>query len=48
MCALRIRFGKALQWTNILHDVPRDLQQGRYYLPGRDFAIRRLWRPRTS
>jgi len=28
-----IRFGKALQMTNILRDVPRDLQIGRCYLP---------------
>ena len=36
MCALGIRFGKALQWTNILRDVPRDLQRGRCYLPAGD------------
>ncbi len=29
-----IRFGKALQLTNILRDVPRDLRLGRCYLPG--------------
>lgn len=28
-----IRFGKALQLTNILRDVPRDLRLGRCYLP---------------
>ena len=28
-----VRFGKALQLTNILRDVPRDLQLGRCYLP---------------
>ncbi len=30
---LGIRFGKALQLTNILRDVPRDLRIGRCYLP---------------
>ena len=30
---LGIRFGKGLQLTNILRDVPRDLQIGRCYLP---------------
>lgn len=30
-----VRFGKALQMTNVLRDVPRDLEQGRCYLPGR-------------
>jgi farnesyl-diphosphate farnesyltransferase len=38
MCALGIRFGKALQWTNILRDIPRDLQNGRCYLPSDDLA----------
>lgn len=33
MCELGIRFGKALQWTNVLRDLPRDLQNGRCYLP---------------
>jgi farnesyl-diphosphate farnesyltransferase len=33
MSALGIRFGKALQLTNVLRDVPRDLRQGRCYLP---------------
>lgn len=28
-----IRFGKALQLTNVLRDVPADLRQGRCYLP---------------
>jgi farnesyl-diphosphate farnesyltransferase len=28
-----IRFGKALQYTNILRDVPKDLRIGRCYLP---------------
>lgn len=38
MCALGGRFGKALQWTNVLRDVPRDLQNGRCYLPAADLA----------
>lgn len=36
MCELSIRFGKALQWTNILRDISRDLQNGRGYLPSDD------------
>jgi farnesyl-diphosphate farnesyltransferase len=36
--ALAIRFGKALQLTNILRDLPGDLQQGRCYLPALDLA----------
>lgn len=28
-----IRFGKALQYTNVLRDLPRDLRMGRCYLP---------------
>jgi farnesyl-diphosphate farnesyltransferase len=36
MCALGKRFGKALQWTNILRDIPRDLRNGRCYLPSED------------
>jgi farnesyl-diphosphate farnesyltransferase len=36
MCALGIRFGKALQWTNVLRDMPRDLSNGRCYLPMSD------------
>ena len=31
-----VRFGKALQLTNVLRDVPRDLRQGRCYLPRQD------------
>ena len=34
MSGLGIRFGKALQLTNVLRDVPRDLRNGRCYLPG--------------
>ena len=33
MSGLGVRFGKALQMTNILRDVPRDLRLGRSYLP---------------
>jgi farnesyl-diphosphate farnesyltransferase len=33
MSAVGVRFGKALQLTNILRDVPRDLRIGRCYLP---------------
>ena len=32
------RFGKALQLTNVLRDVPRDLRHGRCYLPARELA----------
>lgn len=33
-----VRFGKALQMTNVLRDVPRDLRIGRCYLPESDLA----------
>lgn len=33
MAACGVRFGKALQLTNVLRDVPRDLRIGRCYLP---------------
>jgi farnesyl-diphosphate farnesyltransferase len=33
-----IRFGKALQWTNVLRDVAADLRAGRCYLPARELA----------
>ncbi len=33
MSDLGVRFGKALQLTNVLRDVPRDLRIGRCYLP---------------
>ena len=33
MSALGVRFGKALQMTNVLRDVPGDLRIGRCYLP---------------
>jgi farnesyl-diphosphate farnesyltransferase len=38
MSACAIRFGKALQMTNVLRDVPRDLRHGRCYLPARELA----------
>jgi farnesyl-diphosphate farnesyltransferase len=38
MRALGARFGKGLQLTNVLRDLPRDLRQGRCYLPRRDLA----------
>lgn len=28
-----IEFGKALQWVNILRDIPKDQTEGRFYLP---------------
>ncbi len=33
MCERGIRFGKGLQMTNILKDLPKDLRNGRCYLP---------------
>ena len=33
MSGLGVRFGKALQLTNVLRDVPKDLRLGRCYLP---------------
>ena len=33
MSATGVRFGKALQLTNVLRDIPRDLRNGRCYLP---------------
>lgn len=39
MTALGVRFGKALQLTNVLRDIPRDLRQGRCYLPSHDLAL---------
>ena len=33
-----VRFGKALQMTNVLRDVPRDLRIGRCYLPEAELA----------
>jgi farnesyl-diphosphate farnesyltransferase len=39
MRGLGVRFGKALQLTNVLRDIPRDLRQGRCYLPRHDLAL---------
>jgi len=36
MSTLAVRFGKALQMTNVLRDVPGDLRHGRCYLPARE------------
>ena len=33
MSACGIRFGKALQYTNVLRDIPKDLRIGRCYIP---------------
>jgi farnesyl-diphosphate farnesyltransferase len=38
MSAAGVRFGKALQLTNVLRDVPADLRHGRCYLPARELA----------
>jgi farnesyl-diphosphate farnesyltransferase len=45
MGARAVRFGKALQLTNILRDVPADLRSGRCYLPARELVALGL-RPR--
>jgi len=42
-----VRFGKALQLTNVLRDVPKDLENGRSYVPGQgtgqDRGVRDRW-----
>ena len=38
MSDLGVRFGKALQLTNVLRDLPRDLRIGRCYLPESELA----------
>lgn len=38
MSEIGVRFGKALQLTNVLRDVPRDLRMGRCYLPANELA----------
>jgi farnesyl-diphosphate farnesyltransferase len=38
MSATGVRFGKALQMTNVLRDVREDLRHGRCYLPARELA----------
>jgi len=45
MGARAVRFGKALQLTNVLRDVPADLRSGRCYLPARELVALGL-RPR--
>ena len=37
-----IRFGKALQMTNVLRDVPNDLRHGRCYVPATELAAHGL------
>ncbi|HUR59071.1 MAG TPA: phytoene/squalene synthase family protein [Opitutaceae bacterium] len=37
-----VRFGQGLQWVNILRDLPRDLRQGRCYLPSDRLAQAQL------
>ncbi|MBL4848903.1 MAG: squalene/phytoene synthase family protein, partial [Planctomycetes bacterium] len=37
-CESGVRLGRALQLTNVLRDVPRDLRHGRCYLPREDLA----------
>lgn len=44
MSDLGVRFGKALQMTNVLRDVPRDLRIGRCYIPA-DLLARAGMRP---
>jgi farnesyl-diphosphate farnesyltransferase len=39
MSPLGVRFGKGLQLTNVLRDIPRDLRSGRCYLPRHDLAL---------
>ena len=39
MSELGRRFGKALQLTNVLRDLPRDLRNGRCYLPADELAM---------
>jgi farnesyl-diphosphate farnesyltransferase len=45
MRARGVRFGKALQMTNVLRDVPADLRHGRCYLPADELATRGLTPP---
>jgi len=42
MLAKSVRFGKGLQLVNVLRDLPRDLRQGRCYLPRERLAARQL------
>lgn len=53
MRALGVRFGQGLQLTNVLRDAPRDLREGRCYLPREDLAAlglapRDLLHPKAS
>ena len=45
MADLGVRFGKALQLTNVLRDIPRDLRIGRCYLPTEELAAAGLSPP---
>ena len=38
MSGIGVRFGQALQLTNILRDIPRDLRMGRCYIPADQLA----------
>jgi farnesyl-diphosphate farnesyltransferase len=38
MSEIGVRFGKALQITNVLRDIPKDLRMGRCYLPESELA----------
>lgn len=38
MSEVGVRFGKALQLTNVLRDIPKDLRLGRCYLPENELA----------
>lgn len=38
MCRLGLRFGQALQLTNVLRDTPGDIATGRFYLPRQELA----------
>jgi farnesyl-diphosphate farnesyltransferase len=42
MSARGVRFGKALQLTNVLRDLPADLRHGRCYLPASELAAQGL------
>jgi farnesyl-diphosphate farnesyltransferase len=42
LLAKSVRFGKGLQLVNVLRDLPRDLRQGRCYLPRQQLAAHQL------
>jgi farnesyl-diphosphate farnesyltransferase len=55
LCEMGCRYGRALQLVNILRDMPKDLRDGRCYLPGCDPADRvalmgehRVWRRKAE